>query len=167
MLSTKKNNQGLALIEWLIVIIIIGILGAMILPMFMCKPHIAKQSEARMTLGAAKRSQTQYITENGKFADSMEALGLGLPSETPNYHYQILKSANAKSVVVIAQAKNSDFKSYTAAAFAINSGRKKTNIVSGICETDKASVTPPAMPLPPIKGSQKIQCPQGSRILGY
>ena len=165
-LLRKGNPKGLALIEILISIIIVGILAAITLPSFTYCGGKAKQSEAKQTLGAVTRGQTAYFVDKGKFADSIKALELGLPSETPNYHYQMIKSANAKSVVVIAQAKDSALKSYTAAVFAIESGRKKANIISGICETERPSATLPATPLPPIKGSKIIQCPQGSRIVG-
>jgi len=165
-LLRKGKPLGLPLIEILISIIIVGILAAITLPSLMFCGGKAKQSEAKQTLGAVNRAEEAYFLAKGKFTDSMKALELGLPSETPNYHYQMLKSANAKSVVVIAQAKDSALKSYTAAAFAIESGSKKANIVSGICETERPSATLPATPLPPIKGSKIIQCPQGSRIVG-
>ena len=165
-LLRKGNPKGLALIEILISIIIVGILAAITLPDFLFCNGKAKQSEAKQTLGAVNRAEEAYFLAKGKFADSMKVLELGLPLETPNYHYQMVKSADAKSVVVIAKAKDSRVKSYTAAAFAIESGKKKANIVSGICEANAPSATLPATPLPPIKGSKIIQCPQGSRIVG-
>lgn len=37
--------------------------------------------------------------------------------------------------------------------------------VAGICETDKPSSTPPAMPATPRKGTAEFQCPAGSHLL--
>jgi len=71
---------------------------------------------------------------------------------------------NTQSVMIAAQAKKSDLPSYTGAVFTTNVNGETTP-VSQICETDKPSTSPPAMPVAPASGSSKIQCPAGSRPL--
>jgi len=85
----KKNNEGFTLIELLVVIIIIGILAAIALPAFLNQASKAKQSEAKTNVGSLNRGQQAYFLEQGKFTTQVDLLGLGIPTQTTNYKYEI------------------------------------------------------------------------------
>lgn len=87
-LAAKRNSEeGFTLIELLVVIIIIGILAAIALPSFLNQAAKAKQSEASTYVGSLNRAQQAYYIENGKFAEDLDTLNAGVPTETQSYSY--------------------------------------------------------------------------------
>jgi hypothetical protein len=126
----------------------------------------ARQAEGENYIGAMNRAQQAYYLEYEKFASKIEELGIGIKPETENYRYQILPQGNqTQSVMMTAQAKRPELRSYTGAVFVVKS-KDEALTLGGICETDEPSSTPPAMPTAPSNGSAEIQCPAGSHRLG-
>lgn len=70
-------------------IVLLGILSALILPSFLNQAVKAKQSESKAYVGSLNRAQQAYFLEHETFADTIEPLGLGIPTETENYRYQV------------------------------------------------------------------------------
>jgi hypothetical protein len=102
--------------------------------------------------------------ESRKFATTLAQLALGIEPDTNNYRYRIVRQPqSSRSAITTAQAKLSGRKSYTGAVFVVSVNRQKTITIAGICETDKPSTKPPAIPKPPKNSSGQIQCPAGSR----
>lgn len=123
------------------------------------------QSEAKMTAASMARAQQAYYVENQKFARKLPDLMLGIKPESKHYRYQVVPQKNAaQSVMMVAQAKAPGFKSYTVALFAFKKGQS-ANFVGQICETDRPSTSPPAMPSPPKNSTATVTCPTGSRGL--
>ncbi|HCQ20273.1 MAG TPA: pesticin [Anabaena sp. UBA12330] len=87
LVGKKKDDQGFTLIELLVVIIIIGILSAIALPSFLNQAKKARQSEARTYVGSMNRGQQAFYTENDSFTSSVDALGVGIVTQTANYLY--------------------------------------------------------------------------------
>ena len=83
----KKDDQGFTLIELLVVIIIIGILSAIALPSFLNQAKKARQSEAKTYVGSMNRGQQAFYTENDAFTSSVDAMGVGITTQTANYTY--------------------------------------------------------------------------------
>ncbi|WP_017715574.1 type IV pilin-like G/H family protein [Kamptonema formosum] len=125
----------------------------------------APESEGEVIIDVMTRAQQAYYVENSKFATKFEDLGIGIPSETDQYRYQILaESDRAQSVKVTAQAKADGLTSYTGAVFVRkNNGEEIT--VRVICQTNSPSTSPPAMPAPPESGATDSLCPAGSKPL--
>lgn len=123
----------------------------------------ATTPEARVNMGAMSRAQQAYFLENNQFARDIRDLGIGIDSETDDYRYRIVPQGNqTQRVMMNAIAKRSGLKSYTSAVFVIKR-RNESLTVTGICETNSNSSTPPAMPILPRSGSTEVQCPAGSR----
>lgn len=122
----------------------------------------ARESEGKQYIGSMNKGQQAFYAENEKFATVLDDLGLGIKPETENYSYQIVpQSGSVPSTMVTAKAKSPDLKSYTGAVFALKVN-DEVSTVSIVCETDKPSTTPPAMPMPPQNAEAEIKCPAGS-----
>ena len=87
LVGKKKDDQGFTLIELLVVIIIIGILSAIALPSFLNQAKKARQSEAKTYVGSLNRGQQAFYTENDTFTSSVDAMGVGVATQTANYVY--------------------------------------------------------------------------------
>ena len=101
-LSKKKDNEGFTLIELLVVIIIIGILSAIALPSFINQAAKAKQTEAKTTVSSINKGQQTKRIEEGLFATSVTALGIGLNATfTGNYTYAVNATGGSADAVVV------------------------------------------------------------------
>lgn len=124
----------------------------------------AKESEGRQYIGSLNSAQQAFYAENKKFATAIDELGLGIEKETDNYRYQIVaQSGSISSIMMTAEAKSPELKSYTGAIFVVKIKDEETT-VAVTCETDKPSTTPPAMPKAPNNGEEEIKCPAGSSL---
>lgn len=88
-LNQKRQDKGFTLIELLVVIIIIGILSAIALPSFLNQANKAKESEAKQYTGSMNRAQQAKFAELGGFATTVDALGIGIKTQTTNFDYLI------------------------------------------------------------------------------
>jgi len=123
------------------------------------------QSVVKQYITILNQAQQAYFLKNGKFASNVEELGIITNLETEQYRYQIVpQKDNAQSVMMAAIPKKAELPSYTSAVFATQVNGKAA-IAAQICETEKPSTSPPAMPAPPKTGSLEVQCPAGSRPL--
>lgn len=120
------------------------------------------QTEGKLYTGSMIRGQQAYFLEKDKFATTISELGVEIKPETENYRYQIVPQGDSSSrIMITATAKQPELKSYTGAVFVVKNNKEPLTIF-GICETDKPSSTPPAMPQAPSNDQTKIQCPAGS-----
>lgn len=131
--------------------------------LFQSQTNTARQPDARTNIGAMTRAQQAYFLEYNKFARDIKDLGVGIDPETDDYRYRIVPQANqSQRVMMNAIAKRPGLKSYTSAVFVVKK-KNESLTVTGICETNSPSSTPPAMPILPKSGSTDIQCSAGSR----
>ena len=63
-----------------------------------------KSAEAGNVVGAMARAQQAYYIEEGKFSDSIAALGLGIQEETPHNHYRLELSDRGAFAYAIPQS---------------------------------------------------------------
>lgn len=68
LLSEKKNESGLSLIELMIVVAIIGILAALAIPRFQSFQARARQAEAKNNLNLIYTLQQAYYGDNDSYA---------------------------------------------------------------------------------------------------
>jgi type IV pilus assembly protein PilA len=89
MLKQMKGHKGFTLIELMIVVAIIGILAAIAIPNFLTYQAKARQSEAKVALGAIFTGATAFFTENAANTYVMSNIGqlAYQPVGTPRYSY--------------------------------------------------------------------------------
>ncbi len=130
------------------------------------KTNEAREAEGKLNIGAMNRAQQAFQLEYEKFGTTIEDLGIGIKPETENYRYQIVPQGNQRdSVMMTAQAKRPELRSYTGAVFVVKTNGDELITVTAICETDAPSSTPPAMPTAPKDATAGIQCATGSHRL--
>ena len=77
----------------------------------------AKQSEAKQYISSMNKGQQAYFAENGTFSTSIEALGLGIKTETTNYKYSIRVTKTAAFNYGV--PKKPELKSYFGGVFLV------------------------------------------------
>src|SRR4028119_877841 len=117
--ESSMSNSGYNGCGCLLLLMGIGAIGAIALPSFLggcegCK-HKHERMEARQYVGAMNRAQKALFIEKSALATSVDALGLGIKTETTNFKYSI--RATKKAAFSYAVAKGNNFKSYVGGFF--------------------------------------------------
>ena len=73
-LSSLKKNDGMTLIEIMIVVAIIGILIAVIAPKILDKPNEARQTVAKQKIHIIELALTDYYMKEGNYPTTLEEL---------------------------------------------------------------------------------------------
>jgi len=93
-----------------------------------------KQSEAKQYISAMNKGQQAIYAEDGAFSNSVNALGLGIKTQTTNYNYSILATKNAAFNYGVARSNN--LTSYVGAVFLVpvsQAANNKKTTVSILC----------------------------------
>ena len=83
--SARHSQRGFTLIEIMVVVIILGVLGALVLPNVMSRPDHAKVTAARTDIQSISTALEIYRLDNGRYpttAQGLEAL-VRRPSVAP------------------------------------------------------------------------------------
>ncbi len=147
----------------------VALAGASISPLFAqvdfgSFANKARQAEAKTNMSNMREAEKAYYAGKGKFTASIAQLGI--QPDTQNYHYRVAlpKGKGIPRVMMTAQAKRFDTRSYTSAVFVFSSNNKPV-FVAGTCETNPPSTKPPVMPTAPKNASGQIRCPSGSHLI--
>nr|WP_263012968.1 type IV pilin-like G/H family protein [Ancylothrix sp. D3o] len=110
----------------------------------------ARQVEARQNVGVMNRAQQAYYLENKSFAKDIQALEIGIKTETNNYSYSLRSTGNASYHYAISKQGLNTTKSYVSAVFLVpsKSPTAKDEILFKeiVCEAEKAGKIQPANP---------------------
>ena len=71
----KRNQDGITLIELMIVVVIVGILAAVSYPSYREFAARAKRTEAKAALLKAATNQERFFLQNSRFSTDMTELG--------------------------------------------------------------------------------------------
>jgi type IV pilus assembly protein PilA len=137
-LNCRKQDEGFTLVELLVVIVIIGILGAIALPNFLNQDVKAKQTEAKQNVALVNKAQNSFRAENSAFANSFDVLGIGsvtggTTGTTTNYSYTL--SSGTDSASVLASATDTALRSYSGASTRFSNAASQSTIGTVLCET--------------------------------
>ena len=146
----------------------IGVIGAIALPSFLvsggggCIPP--KTGEARQYVGSMNRAQEALFIEKSAFSSSVDALGLGIKTETTTFKYSI--RATKKAAFNYAIAKEKSLQSYVGGVFLVpaknfesKAAKEKITTTSILCEADFPGTIKPAEP---TYEKGKIACGKGT-----
>jgi type IV pilus assembly protein PilA len=148
----KKNDGGFTLVEFIIVLMIIGILSAIALPSFLDCSLKARQSEGKQYLGSMNRAQQAYFADKGKgaFSNSVNDLGIGIKTQTPNYKYSTISIKNAAFSYAVSSHETKILTSYVGAVFLVPVSPAANNdktTVSILCAANSPGKTQPPNPI--------------------
>ena len=84
-----KKENGLTLIELMIVVLIVGVLAAVAIPVYTSYVQRARRADAKTALLQVRGAQETYRAEHGSFAASAAALQntMGAPQTTISPYY--------------------------------------------------------------------------------
>ena len=112
------------------------------------------ESEAKTYVGSINRGQQLSFLENDKFSDDIETIGLGIPTETNSYTYEIAISEDDMTVVH-AVPLDKRRSSFTGAVFLVETEEGSTT-ESIICQSKGASRVAPDTPI--LSSSGGLSC---------
>lgn len=85
----ENNNNGFTLIELLVVVIIVGVLAAVALPNYLAQIGKARETEAKVSLGAIAHSQQAFHFETHSFYKGSDIQNLGVNTTGDYYSYTV------------------------------------------------------------------------------
>lgn len=139
----------------------IGGIGAMVLPYFIQTPHRCHPSESKLYIGSMNKGQQAYFAEKNVFATSVNALGLGIKTETNDYKYSVRATKQAGFNYGV--SKKPELKSYIGGVFIIrvksNNGEDEMRTETILCSADELGTI---RPLPPKIQNSKLVCGMGT-----
>lgn len=159
--ESSISNSAYSGCGCLLLLMGIGVIGAIALPSFLNSTPKPMISEAKQYVGSMNRAQQAIVIEKSAFATSVNALGIGIKTETKNYKYSV--RATKQTAFNYGISKKPQLKSYVGGVFVIraksNNGEDEMRTESILCSTD----TPGTIPdLPPKLQNSKLVCPTGT-----
>ena len=122
-----------------------------VLPSLLTCGQKGKQAEAKLNIGTMNRAQQADFLEKDAFANSIEALGIGIKPQTVNYNYSVRATKTAAFHYGIARHKTE--KSYVGAVFVVPAtnvnpaiNKSEANTASIVCEALRPGSTAPTAP---------------------
>ena len=158
-----------------LLILLTPVIGVLVFSTFFaCHASKSKQSEAKQYVSSMNKGQQAYYAENGALATSVDALGLGIRTETNNYKYSIRVTQTAAFSYSL--PKNQSLKSYFGGVFIVpaqelerNADRNAMTTVTILCKTngDRPLIRfkPKDEPAEPIYQNGKVICGKGTTEL--
>ncbi len=130
-----RYSRGVTLTELLIVIVIIGILGAIAYPNYREFTARAKRTEAKTILLEIAQNQERFYLQNNRYGD-MGELGYSDPKITDSQSYSVTITANdANNFSATATYQNTDAEASKCDTFSIDGRGNKTSAPYADCWT--------------------------------
>jgi type IV pilus assembly protein PilA len=161
-MTTRNSESTNAGCGCLLLLMLLGAVSAMVLPSVLYPPHkCSHTSEAMQYVGSMNRAQKAIFDEEGAFATSVDALGMGIKTETTHFKYSVHVTKQAAFHYGV--SKNEKLKSYVGGVFLIpvegNAAKNEIRTDAILCRADNPGTF---SPLRPILQSGKLVCGYGT-----
>ncbi|WP_293330967.1 type IV pilin-like G/H family protein [Microcoleus sp. CAWBG58] len=146
-ISGGRNSR---IIDFFVVVIIIGILAQIALPSFLDCSLKARQSEGKQYLSSMNRAQQAKYADDGAFSNSITALGIGITTQITNYNYSIDATKNAAFSYALPLKERTNLTSYVGAVFLVPvspAAKNEKTTVAILCQADSPGNTQPPNPI--------------------
>jgi len=173
--SSEKNlppyKKSKSWVDTLVRITFIYVPGAMILAAIALPPVTCgssskvKESESKQYVGSMNRAQQAKYADDGAFSNSINALGLGIKTQTTNYKYSISATKNAAFTYGVSIRETKNLKSYVGAVFLVpvsQAANKEKTTVSILCAANSPGNTQPPDPI--LQNGNPV-CAAGSSLV--
>jgi type IV pilus assembly protein PilA len=161
----SKSWVGTLLRFTFIYVPVVMILSAIALPSFLCSSNKAKASESKQYVASMNRALEAKYADDGAFSNSINALGLGIKTQTTNYKYSIIATKTAAFTYGVPITETKELTSYVGAVFLVpvsQAANKEKTTVSILCAANSPGNTqPPA----PILQKDNPVCAAGSSLV--
>jgi type IV pilus assembly protein PilA len=110
----------------------------------------ATQPEGKQYVASMNKGQQAKYAEEGAFSNSMDALGIGLKTQTANYNYSIIATKNAAFNYAVPIRETKDLTSYVGAIFLVpvsQAANKEKTTISILCAANSPGNTQPPAPI--------------------
>ncbi|MEG4172135.1 MULTISPECIES: type IV pilin-like G/H family protein [unclassified Microcoleus] len=144
----SKSCVGSLLRITFIYVPVVMILAAIVLPYSSGCGGKAKLSEAKQYVSAMNKGQQAKYAEDGAFSNYINALGIGIKTQTTNYNYSTISTKNAAFSYGVARSNN--LRSYVGAVFLVpvsKAANKEKTTVSILCAANSPGNTQPSNPI--------------------
>jgi type IV pilus assembly protein PilE len=78
--AKRARSRGFSLIELAVVVVIVGILAAISYPLYLEQTRRSARVEMQSLATTAASRQSQFLVDRRRYATSLDALGVALPS---------------------------------------------------------------------------------------
>ncbi len=106
--------------------------------------------EAKQYVSSMNRAQQAIYAEDGAFSNSVNALGLGIKTQTTNYNYSTISTKNAAFSYGVSIRETKELTSYVGAVFLVpvsQAANKEMTTVSILCAANSPGNTQPPAPI--------------------
>ena len=147
----QLSSLSLYRYECLLFLIYVGVIGVLARPSFINEIILEIPSEPKQYLSSRNREQKAYFAQNNTLANSVEALGTGIQTETPNYKYSV--RATKKAAFNYGVSKHPKSTSYVGGVFVVpakevepNAAKHELKAMAILCKADSPGTIEPAEP---------------------
>ena len=137
--------------ECLLFLIYVGVIGVLARPSFINEEILEMPSEPKHYLSSMNREQKAYFAQKNTLANSVEALGIDIQTETINYKYSV--RATKQAAFNYGVSKHPKSTSYVGGVFVVpakeveqNAAKLEIKTLAILCKADSPGTIQPAEP---------------------
>jgi type IV pilus assembly protein PilA len=147
----QLSSLSLYRYECLLFLIYVGVISVLARPSFINEVILEIPSEPKQYLSSINREQKAYFIQKNTWANSVEALGIGIQTETPNYKYSV--RATKQAAFNYGVSKHPKNISYVSGVFVVpakevepNAAKDELKTIAILCKANSPGSIQPAEP---------------------